>query len=205
MIIDLSYTIHHEMLRYPGDPPVAFVKFAEVERDKVNLTQLILGSHSGTHIDAPKHFVKHGLGVDKVDLAKCFGEAILLDLSEYELNGEIDVKIFRRFKNEVKQYKRVVVKTGWFKHWGEPKFFSDYPELTVDTAHWLVEHEIELLGVDTPSVGSPEVHKVLLEKNIVIIENLNLADLNVNRFTLIALPLRMREIDGSPIRAVAII
>jgi len=203
-IIDLSFNLTDGMPVYPTDPPVKIIRFATIDALGVNLAHIGIGSHSGTHIDAPFHFLPHGKAVDQLSLSKCFGKAVLLTIPKRK--GEIiDAAHLQEFEKIVKQTRRVIVKTGWFKMWGSKKYFEDFPVLNKAGALWLLERGIELFGSDTPAAVDAEGHKVFLEKEVVIVESLDLAALDAPKFIFIALPLKLNLCDGSPVRAVAIV
>jgi arylformamidase len=192
------------MAVYPTDPPVKITRFAKIQDLGVNLSRLEIGSHSGTHVDAPLHCIPSGTGVDELDLSKCHGEAILLPIEKGK--GEIlAAKDLQPFEHSIKLARRIVVKTGWFKRWGTRGYFEDFPVLNHEGASWLLERGLDLYGADTPGAADAGGHEALLRAKVVVVEALNLAGLDSSRFIIIALPLKVAGADGSPTRCVAIV
>jgi arylformamidase len=203
-IVDLTFDLTDGMPVYPTDPSVKIARFATIDTSGVNLTRIEMGSHSGTHIDAPLHYLPHGKAVDQLSLSKCYGKAVLLTIPK-KRRETIDVKDLQKFEGALQQERKVIVKTGWFKMWGDKEYFEDFPVLTKTGASWLLEKGIHLYGSDTPAAVDAEGHRILLEKEVVLVEALNLAALETPKFTLIALPLKLNLSDGSPVRALAVV
>ncbi|MBF0467751.1 MAG: cyclase family protein [Desulfamplus sp.] len=202
-IIDLSYPIYNGMSCYPGDPDVSIRQVRSIKKDRVNVTEISFGSHTGTHLDVPSHMLEHGKSLDKTDLSCFFGTAIKLHLNRYT---EYDLSDF--------QYDGLILETGWGVHFNNPDlyFTNKRPSIPISLAQTLAETGIKFFGCDLPSVdqsGSRNkiIHCTFLEKNIVIYENLaNLDKLPEGvPFTFIGFPLGIHGIDGSPVRAVGII
>ncbi|MBF0203600.1 MAG: cyclase family protein [Desulfamplus sp.] len=200
--IDLSHPIYNGMPCYPGDPEVSLKQVRQIGKDRVNVTQISFGSHTGTHVDAPSHMLENGQSLDKTDLSHFFGTAVKLHLERWD---EYDLKSF--------SYDGLILETGWAIHFDNPgRYFSNKrPSIPNSFVHALANTDIKFFGCDLPSVdqsGQPDkiIHCTFLEKNIVIYENLtNLDKLPEGiPFTFIGFPLNMREIDGSPVRAVGI-
>jgi arylformamidase len=208
---DLSNLISQDMLVYPDDPQPRFEPFATMEKDKINVTRIVLGSHTGTHVDAPIHFFADGNGVDKEPLNKFIGEAVILDLS-YMVGGKgITDADLDKFSRVIKRNDIVLLYTGANNKWKKEKDsqINNFTYLNLSAAEWIVDHGIKCVGIDTLSVekyGFKEglTHKKLLSNNVGIIENLNS---NIMRFVgkrmfLVCLPLMLEGIDGSPARAI---
>lgn len=206
-MIDLSHPIITGMPVYPGDPEVELIAVDSGElrtpgEHHVNLGQMKLGLHAGTHMDAPFHFLKYGMSIDRVPLAHCTGPACSIRVD----GGNVDRAHLIECEAMIRETRRVIINTGWFRHWGEDNYFTAHPVLTKDAAEFLRECGVVLLGIDTPSVDHApfETHVVLLGAGIVIVENLtNLDLLPPTPFQFAALPLAIRGRDASPVRAVA--
>lgn len=201
-IIDLSHSIYDGMPCYPGDPEVNLEQVRQIGKDRVNVTQIVLGSHTGTHLDAPSHMIENGNSLDKTDLSCFFGTAIKMSLSRYT---EYDLSTF--------SYDGVILETGWSAHFNNPtRYFSnERPSIPTSLSQALADTGIKFFGCDLPSVdrsGARDkiIHCVFLKKNIIIYENLtNLDKLPEGvPFTFIGFPLNIYGIDGSPVRAVGI-
>lgn len=174
--------------------------------------KVVLSTHTGTHIDAPLHFLKNGRSIDDIELHKLVGPAKLIDVSDVKevridhIRGKLDLNI-----------KKYIFRFHWGRYWNSREFYKDWPYFSTETVEFLVhEMNIEFLGIDTPSPDSPKNgfgsindspnHKILLSKGVVICEYMaNLEKINVEKFFLVALPLRIRRGDGSPARCIAII
>ncbi len=183
---------------YPGDPRPKFDPHATIKDDKVNVTRITLGSHTGTHIDAQWHFLQDGNSIDMEPLDKFIGEAVIIDTSL----GKSSITSSDFSGNNIRSGDIVLIYTGT----GDRR--TDFAYLDVSAAKWIVEHEVKCVGIDTASVEEygrkdAPVHKMLLASNIGIIENLvNLEQFVGRRMYFVCLPLPLKGIDGSPARAV---
>lgn len=200
-IIDISTTLHPNLVVWEGDSKIELITDSTVEKDGSMNSRLKLGAHNGTHIDAPAHFLEGGFGVDKIDPNKLVGECTVLEVE----SNEIDKKSLER-----KNFKsRVLFKTNNSKRklLEDQNFHTNYVYLTEDGAEYLIEKGVILVGVDYLGIekksapGHP-VHTKLLEKEIVIVEGLNLVNVQPGDYELIVLPLKLKDLDGSPARAV---
>ena len=208
---DLSQLVSQDMLVYPSDPQPQFEPFATMEKDKINVTRIAVGSHTGTHVDAPKHFFADGDGIDKEPLNKFIGEAIILDISNVISGKGITDVDLDNYSKIIKRNDILLLYTGTNNKWKKEKAaqINNFTYLDLSAAEWIVDHRIKCVGIDTLSVekyGFKEglTHKKLLSNNVGIIENLNS---NIRRFIgkrmfLVCLPLMLKGIDGSPARAI---
>jgi kynurenine formamidase len=194
------------------DPKISVIVHNTVATIGYNITQFSMGTHQGTHLDAPYHFLDDGKTVDQIALERCYGPALLVDLapgSFLEAKAPITPAMFERYADRIQPGARVVYRTGWSRAFGTQEYFSDFPSLTLEAAQWLAARRIWLLGMDTPTPGTQwkEVHWTLLAQGVevVIVEGLTHLDQLPERFTLAAFPLNFRGRDGSPCRAVAIV
>jgi kynurenine formamidase len=210
--IDLSQPIEDRMFHFPGDPVPRVKKISSIEEKGWSLTEIYLGSHSGTHLDSPAHAISGGKTIDELPLDKFFGDAVILDVSARIHGDEItpeDLEIAS--KHLFRNGDIALLYTGMYQHWGDKKFLKSYPYLTLDSARWLVERKVKLIGIDWLSVekfGSSEgfTHKALLKNEIPIVENLtNLDKLIGRRFQFVCFPLKLLGVDGSPARAIAVL
>ena len=176
-----------------------------------NTTDLLLYSHSGTHLDAPLHFIDGGATLDTMPLEKCVGPAFVIDLTHKTEQSLITVEDLAPYAEEIGPKSRILLRTDWDKKADDPKYRTHFPRISLELAEWLAEKGIWLIGLEHPSVASLQdkeeltaVHQALLKKEIVIVESLaNLRHLPP-QFTFIALPLKVKDGDGSPVRAIAI-
>lgn len=209
-LIDLTHPLTHGQLTYPGDPPVRFEAHGAFSQQHYHLTRLSLGTHQGTHVDAPRHFFATGRSIDRIDLERFCGRATLIDLAGGGVlppGTPLTLELLRPHAAAFAAGARVIYRTGWECYFGKARFFEDYPSLTLEAARWIASRKIRLLGMDTPgpSTDAQRVHRVLLQprRGVVLIESLaNLTQLPP-RFTLLAFPLKLVGLDGAPLRAVA--
>ena len=197
-IIDISRPINDGKSSYPDDPPSKFTKIHSMERgDPFDLTLLKISAHTGSHIDAPSHFIDGGLTVDKIPLANLIGRCYLLDLSEtINTTGHIPENI-----TIPKNTRRLLIKTGYSGGY--------WPVISKYIANKLVKTGIVLLGIDTPSfdensTSNFDIHKSLLSSDIILLEHLNLANTKTGWYQLICLPINLLNTEGAPVRAVLI-
>ena len=183
---------------YPGDPQPKFDPYATIKDNKVNVTRITLGSHTGTHVDAPWHFLQEGNSIEIEPLDKFIGEAVIIDASG---RNSISANDFSWQRHQKQRHCADQHRLGRFRR-------TDFAYLEVSAAEWLVENGIKCVGIDTASVEKygrkdAPVHKMLLACNIGIIENLaNLKPFAGSRMFFVCLPLPLKGIDGSPARAV---
>lgn len=215
-IIDLTHPLDPTTPVFPDYPPVA-VKILEaidvstpVGRRALNSSQVTIGLHCGTHVDAPAHFYNARPTMEQVALEKCVGPALLVDLTPKTLPAQsvIDVADLAAYGGQLRETGKVILKTGWAARWGDPTYFTEHPVITGEAAQFLVDCGVHLVGVDTPSVDRPPfaAHLVLLDNQVVILENLtNLNAIPTPRFQLVALPLKLSGREASPVRTIAIV
>ncbi|NJE07952.1 cyclase family protein [Thermococcus sp. M39] len=188
MMIDLTKTLSEELEVYAGDPGIKIKEWASLEKDGYYMNLLCFGEHSGTHVDAPAHFIKGGKTIDVLPLEKFFGKAVVIDTSDGQ--GEITIEEVPKTDLEGK----IVL------------FYSGGRELSVELAEFLVNARVKAVGTDGMSIGNEEVHRTLLSAEIPIFENLtNLEKLIGKNFTFIAFPLKIKNGSGSPVRAIALL
>lgn len=212
-IIDLSHPLENGQLTYPGDPRVEIRGHDTIKSAGYNTTRLSMGTHQGTHVDAPRHYFADSAGVDRLRLQRLYGPANLVDLAPRRpLPPRTQITLMMLLKHAwaFQPNARVIYRTGWDRAFGRPEFFTDHPELTVDAARWIVSRRVAMLGTDAASLAidkCAEVHRILLNRRrpVILVESLaNLRRLP-KRFTFIGLPLKLVGRDGSPIRAAAIV
>jgi kynurenine formamidase len=210
-IIDLTRPIIDGMYHFSGDPIPRIKTFSTIEDKGWALTEFTLGSHSGTHVDAPSHKISTGTTIDKVPLEKFFGEAIVFDLTHKKPSEAITAKDLEEASSgRVKPSDIVLILTGMAVHWGKSKYLTEYPYLTEDAAKWLVNSKVKLVGIDWLTIekfGSKKglAHHTLLSKEILIVENLiNLDKIKDERVLFACFPLKLAGRDGAPARAIAI-
>ncbi len=197
---------------YPGDPFPSFEHYSTLQKDGVNLTKITMGSHTGTHLDAPRHFIQDGIGIDKILPNKLIGEAYVADLSRKSIGSGITSQDLKRnLEEKISRDDIVVIYTGCSEHWGDESINRDYTYLTGDAADYLVSKKVRAVGIDFLSVEKfkapePVAHKTLLANGIFIIESLSsaLKQFVGERILLICMPIKLQDGDGAPSRVVAV-
>jgi arylformamidase len=206
-IYDLSLPISPSMVVWPGDPPVRVEPCLRIARgNAANVSELCLGSHTGTHVDPPYHFDDTGKTVDELPLEDLIGRAWVCS---FPSKREIDVSDLQ--DNVPHGTTRLLLKTANSDLWRQcvGEFTSDFAVITLEAAQWIVKQGIKLLGVDYLSVERPgslehAVHHVLLGAGVIVAEGLDLSLLEAGWYNLYCLPLRVAGGDGAPARAVAV-
>ncbi|MGI0019554.1 MAG: cyclase family protein [Nitrososphaera sp.] len=200
---DITQLISPDMSVYPGEPQPKFEPLYTMEKDKVNVTKLTLGSHTGTHIDAPRHFLPGGDGIDRVPLCNFIGIAAILDMSR--TGGEITGADLDAYSALVRPGDILLLYTGASGR----QFGTDFSYLEPSAAQWAVDRGIKCIGIDSPSVEKYGSKKALRTRNccpynIGIIENLNsnLKEFAGRRMFLVCLPLFLEGVDAAPSRAI---
>ena len=207
-IVDLSHTVSPDMPVYPGTEQPVFITGCTLADAGFLEKKIALSSHTGTHVDAPAHLLKDAETLDSLAIEHFHGPALMLNF-ETLASRTIEVSDLEFFKEELAKVDFLLLHTGWSKYWGTDKYFSDYPVLTVEAANWLNNFQLKGVGLDTISADTADthdypIHKTLLQKSTIIIENLtNLASLSVSLFTFSCFPIKFEDADGSPVRAVA--
>lgn len=208
-IIDLSHPIHPEIPVYPGTEPPLISPANNIARDGFAELRITMYSHTATHIDAPSHIYDQGRSLDQFPVGHFYGAAVLIDLRSAG-SAELGVECLEPYAKQIGGADFVILHTGWAEHWGNVKYFRNYPHLSPAAANWLGAFPLRGVGIDTVSVDPLDradlpVHHELLGQGKIIIENLtNLQAVKGTAFTFSCLPLPIRAADGSPVRAVAL-
>ncbi|MGQ3683418.1 MAG: cyclase family protein [Candidatus Loosdrechtia sp.] len=200
--IDVSVTIHSGMVSWPGDPDVCVRRVSDMETgDMVNLTRLDMSVHSGTHVDAPLHFLRKGKGITDMPLGAMIGEARVIEITDPE-----SIKTDLLLPYAIEKDDRILFKTkNSQRDWTQEPFIEDFVYITTEAGRYLVECGIQTVGIDYLSVAGykkneVELHRLLLGADIWIIEGLNLSHVKAGRYELICLPIRIADSDGAPAR-----
>jgi arylformamidase len=201
-IYDVSVQISPEMPVYPGDPGVtAEVKQSLAKGDPCNLAYYGFGSHTGTHIDAPYHFIEGGMKVNDIPMNLLIGRTLVVEFTAARIDAELLKEV------NLGEHVRVIFKTRNSYLWRSNHFAEDYVYVTPDAAEVLVESGIKLVGIDYLSIEQYQstgykTHHTLLGNGVIIIEGLNLAEVEPGDYELICLPLKVSEGDGAPARVI---
>lgn len=204
-IYDISLPISEALVVWPGDPPIRICQPSHLERgDLATVTRLDLGAHTGTHVDAPAHFVRGGAGVDTLDLEVLVGPAWVIHLPEAKAITA-DLLATRAIPPGTE---RLLFRTRNSDRWarGEAAFFEGFVGVTEDGARWLVERGVRLVGVDylsvAPFADPAPTHEILLRAGVVAVEGLDLSGIEPGAYQLVCLPLKLVAGDGAPARAI---
>ena len=209
-VIDLSVPMRVD------DPrgTLRFEPYRTLAKDRANITLVTFDTHFATHLDAPSHQLADAPTLETVELNKCVGPATVLDLSAKGAGAAIERSDLERFAPFVRSGARLLLRTDWSVRYAKAGHNDGYPALTIEAAEWLARRGVSLVGVDTPSVAPVyagmemvnAVHAPLLSAGVVLVENLcHLGEIPPGPFTFVALPLLLNGLDGSPVRAVAIV
>jgi arylformamidase len=197
-IIDISVPVRPGMVTYPGDPTVTLERVVSIaDGGVVNLSRLDFGVHSGTHVDAPVHFIDGAPAAETLPLDVLIGTARVLDLSAA---ARLDASAFEG----VELSARVLLKTRNSELWSRETFVDDFLALTEDGARALIEGGVRLVGIDYLSIGDEAAHQALLGAGVVAIEGLDLRGVEPGEYRLVCAPLKLVGSDGAPARALLI-
>jgi arylformamidase len=206
-IHDISLAISPSLPVWPNNPPVALERVNKIEAGaSSNVSRLALGVHTGTHVDAPVHFIQGAAGVETLPLAALVGRAVVIHLPRA---GRVTAPDLARARIPPRT-KRLLIRTRNSAYWagGDAEFHTDFVGVGPDAAEWLVARGIALVGVDYLSVApwkeSGPTHQVLLRAGVVVVEGLNLSAIRPGRYDLVCLPLKLLGCDGAPARAILI-
>jgi arylformamidase len=211
-ILDISVPIREGMPSWPTNPPVSITPVKEIDAGgSSNVTDLRMNTHTGTHVDAPAHFITGATPVDEIDLDVLVGPCVVLaDTAAAVLDAGVVEGLLEAARRDGwlgdAGHDRVLFKTKSSALWDQDAFSEDYVSLDEGGAGVLIERGTRLVGVDYLSVerfgGTGEVHRMLLGAGIVGLEGLDLREVDPGVYELICLPLRIAGADGSPCRAV---
>lgn len=194
-IIDITRPLVKDMLVYPGD---LIPSFCQADHGRYLISDLHLSSHTGTHIDAPAHYLKSGDTIDTIPLGNLVGRCRVIDVT-----GAGTLIRAQHLEGRCDGARRILLKTGFS---GKTDFIEDYPSLAPDAASFLAENGTECVGIDSPSIESfacdGSVHRRLLGVGCLIIELLDLTGVPEGDYDMVALPLRLSGLDGSPARVI---
>jgi arylformamidase len=206
-IVDLTMTIEEGMVTYPGHPHVEITQLARFGYEGKETRKITLGTHTGTHIDAPRHYIEGGATVEDIPPDVLCGPACVVDFSRH--NAGIDhVTLSRATRNS----SRVLFRFDGDKRLGTFGYYKNQPWLQEGAARWLIDNGCKLIGLDTPmpdcweDIDDMPIHKALLGAGVVIVEYMvNLKAIQAETFQLIVAPLKIKDGDGAPARCFAII
>ena len=203
MLIDISVPLTHAMIRWPGDPAVSIRQTASIEQGSVcNLTHLDHSVHTGTHMDAPRHFIRDGVTMETMPLEATIGPCRVIEIHDPVAIRRSDLETHRPEAGE-----RILFRTrNSNRYWPDHPFDEDFVYLADEAAQLLAERGVRTVGIDYLSVGgfhhdTAETHWTLLGAGIWVIEGLYLGHVPAGPYELLCLPLKIQGADGAPCRA----
>ena len=206
--IDVTVPLKEGMAFWPGDITPQIERRRSMERgDGANNSAIHFGVHTGTHMDAPRHFIAKGKSIDQLPLDTSIGPARVI-----EIKDKVSIKSEELKQYNIKRGERILFKTANSPRcWQTDNFVNDFVFITRDAAQFLVDAGVILIGVDYLSVGSPldpekalrpDTHQILLGAGLWLIEGMNLSAVSAGNYNLICLPLKLVDTEGSPVRAI---
>jgi len=210
-IIDISVPISSQIPTWPGDPPVIFTTLSSISKgDGSNLTQLTMSLHTGTHIDAPKHFFDHGKTTEQIPFEKLIGEVLVVGIDEtVDVITESILRMHSQ-SDEIKKAKKILFKTKNSKFWHSypAEFRTDFVGIDASAAAYLAALKPDLIGVDYLSVApydeTDTPHQIMLEYEIVLLESIDLTEVLPGVYQLVCLPIKVANCEGAPARVILI-
>lgn len=216
-IIDLSMILEEGMISFPQPwhPIVEIVQLGRHEVEGRETRKITMGTHTGTHIDAPRHFIPDAPTVDEIPLDQMNGLASVLNLTDFGPGQEVGLSDLEKALGD-RSAERVLLRFDWERMIGSLDYYYKSPYLSEDAAKWLIENGCKLLGMDTPMPDNPENgrgctkdspnHKILLGGGAILVEYMvNLSAIDRDIVNIIVAPIKVREGDGAPARVFAIL
>jgi len=211
--IDLTLPVSEKIPTFPGSPQPIFIQWENIKDDGYNLELLFLSSHTGTHLDAPYHFLEKGKKIHEISLKRLIINAILIKIRKRRDQAitKTDIQKFEKKHGKIPNESTIVFWTGWQKMIKNDSYFVNNPGLSVTAAKYLISKKTNLVGIDSPSIDLGKekrflIHHLFAKNNVLIVENLaNLDKIKSWKFQLAVLPMKLENATGAPVRAVGII
>jgi len=212
-LLDLTLTVSENIPTFPGSPQPSFVQDKNIKNDGYNSELLFLSSHTGTHLDAPYHFLEKGAKIHEISLKRLVFSAILIKSRKKgdQPITKTDIQKFEKKHGKIPSGSSIIFWTGWQKMIKNTSYFVRNPGLSTAAAKYLVSKKINLIGTDSPSIDLGKdkrfpVHHIFSKNNVLIVENLtNLEKIRSSKFHFVVLPLKLKGATGSPVRAIAFV
>jgi len=206
-IFDISLPITESIVSWPTNCRTSITQPRHLDRgDRATVSELCFSAHTGTHVDAPAHFIPGGSGVESLDLNLLTGPALVVDTGAAK---EISAQVLENLSIP-DGTERLIFRTRNSERWAQnlEEFFEDYVAVAPDGADWLVDRGVRLVGVDSLSVAPfdqiVETHRILLSAGVIVVEGLTLHRIKPGMYQLLCLPLKLVGVDGAPARAILI-
>lgn len=200
--VDVSVVIRTGMVHWPGDPSVSIERVEDIDKGSTaTVSRISMGAHTGTHIDAPLHFIRGGAGIEAMPLNAVAGPARVIGIKDAQ-----SVKVEELERHDIRAGERILFKTRNSSLWRKGGFQEDFVYLSTDAAEYLVARRVMTVGIDYLSVGGfhkngTEVHRILLGGGVWIIEGLDLSAVDEGSYELVCLPLMIEGAEAAPARA----
>jgi len=210
-VIDLTHTIESNMPVFPGTEKPKLEIANTIEKDGFKETLLTMFSHTGTHMDSPAHIFEDGATLDSYDVEYLTGRGVVIDCSAKKKGQTITMEDVMPYSQKIADSDYVLFRTGWDKYWGDEKYYDLFPYIDINVVRYLVESHVRGIGLDVISLDpmadvNLSNHRLALGNNVLIIENLtNLDKIKNEDFLLCLMPLKYKNADGAPIRAIAML
>jgi kynurenine formamidase len=210
-VFDLTHTLETGMPVFPGTEQAALIEAANIASEGYHETRLQLSVHTGTHIDCGRHFFESGSDTGKLTPEHFIGRGLVIDCRHAAKQQRILKSHLQLYANKLEIADFVLFHTGWSHFWGRDEYFKNFPVPDPEAARYLTGFRLKGVGTDTISFDPVEshdypVHRILLSRGFLLIENLaSLEDLPESGFIFSCLPLKIKDGDGSPVRAVGIV
>lgn len=203
-IIDISWSITSDITSYKDKKTVSITQVKQFDQDGVRETAITMGSHTGTHVDAPSHFLQDGVSIDQIPLKKLIGRCIVLDCTHVE--EVIDAPLLQQYDFVLRQYAIVLFKTRNSFVSDVQQFDYSFVYLDASAAEYLASFGLDAVGIDYLGIerNQPdhETHIILMKADTIIIEGLRLQHVAPGEYTFISLPLAVKGIEAAPARAI---
>ena len=195
--LDVSVPIYSGMVHWPDNPPIELDVLMHVDRgDICTVSALKMGTHTGTHIDAPIHFLPGGAGIEEVPMENLIGPARVIEIKDPDAVKADELRV-----HNIGVRERLLFKTSnSHRCWNTSEFVPKFVSIAEDAASYLASLNTLAVGIDYLSAGSPETHRTLLSAGVVIVEGLNLTGVSPGPYELLCLPLKILGGDGAPAR-----
>ena len=211
--IDLTLPVSEKIPTFPGSPQPIFIQWENIKDDGYNLELLFLSSHTGTHLDAPYHFLEKGKKIHEISLKRLIINAILIKIRKRRDQAitKTDIQKFEKKHGKIPNESTIVFWTGWQKMIKNNSYFVNNPGLSVTAAKYLISKKTNLVGIDSPSIDLGKekrflAHHLFAKNDVLIVENLaNLDKIKSWNFQLAVLPMKLKNATGAPVRAVGVI
>jgi arylformamidase len=207
-VVDLSLKISQSLKVFPGSPQPCFVPWTNHSNHGYDSEALFMSTHTGTHMDAPSHFAPGTSSIDRIPAGRFVAQAAIIRIPK-KTNELIEATDLQN--QDIRRNDAVVIATGWEKKIRAKNYMTENPGLSVEAAKFLVRKNVSLVAIDGPSIDAGadsafSAHKILLSKNILVVENLcNLEKIKARQLMLIVAPLKLQNSTGSPVRALAVL